>query len=144
MKRTTAIVACALAFTGCWHDGDAQHVESGASTMGRTINGSYTPGAIGPELLPDWQGMSMNDEGYAARDTATTGNCADYARACKAELISQGYAPERLRLYNCYIPTGAYHTVLVVDGYKVHDLIYPYEIDKHWLPYAWDGPTELE
>lgn len=69
------------------------------------------------------------------------GACSNYATTKYTELVARGWPKSALRLACCYVETGEYHAVLLVDvdGQTwVLDNRHPYPMEYEQLPYTWD------
>lgn len=71
----------------------------------------------------------------------TAGDCDSYATAKFERLIAMGWPVQFLRLATCYVESGEYHAVLLVDwdGQTwVLDNRHPLPMEYNILPYKWD------
>lgn len=69
------------------------------------------------------------------------GDCEDYALLKRAYLLEQGANPDDLYLACCWVETGGYHCVLLVDtdkGFYILDNRYAWPMTPKSLPYKWD------
>ena len=69
------------------------------------------------------------------------GDCEDYALLKRALLLEQGWSSDKLNLCCCWIETGGYHCVLLVDtnkGFYILDNRYAWPMPPKSLPYRWD------
>lgn len=72
---------------------------------------------------------------------AEGGDCEDFAIAKLRMLLGRGWPSSALRLATCWVETGEYHAVLLVDiGEEtwVLDNRYPYPMEWKLLRYKWD------
>jgi predicted transglutaminase-like cysteine proteinase len=69
------------------------------------------------------------------------GDCEDYALLKRALLLKDGWPHDKLFLACCWVETGEYHCVLIVDtdkGFFVLDNRYQWLMQPKPLPYHWD------
>ena len=69
------------------------------------------------------------------------GDCEDYALLKRALLLEQGWSSDKLNLCCCWVETGGYHCVLLVDtdkGFYILDNRYAWPMNPKSLPYKWD------
>lgn len=69
------------------------------------------------------------------------GDCEDYALLKRALLLEQGWSSDKLNLCCCWVETGGYHCVLLVDtdkGFYILDNRYDWPMTPKSLPYKWD------
>lgn len=69
------------------------------------------------------------------------GDCEDYALLKRALLLKSGWPQDKLFLSCCWVETGEYHCVLIVDtdkGFFVLDNRYQWPMPPKSLPYKWD------
>lgn len=69
------------------------------------------------------------------------GDCEDFAIGKLRMLLGRGWSIQQLRLATCWVETGEYHAVLLVDiGEEtwVLDNRYPFPMEHDLLPYKWD------
>lgn len=69
------------------------------------------------------------------------GDCEDYALLKRALLLEQGWSSDKLNLCCCWVETGGYHCVLLVDtdkGFYILDNRYAWPMTPKSLPYKWD------
>ena len=69
------------------------------------------------------------------------GDCEDYALLKRALLLEQGWSSDKLNLCCCWVETGDYHCVLLVDtdkGFYILDNRYVWPMTPKSLPYKWD------
>ena len=69
------------------------------------------------------------------------GDCEDYALLKRQVLLKSGFDRKDLHLACCWVETGDYHCVLIVDtdkGFFVLDNRYPFPTPPKQLPYKWD------
>ena len=74
-----------------------------------------------------------------------TGDCEDYALAKRNRLIAAGCDPLAIHLATCWVETGEYHAVLIVNtstGDYVLDNRYPFPMMRQDLEYKWDKMQE--
>lgn len=96
----------------------------------REVNAKYNALPYVSEFFEDWTPI-----------TAAGGDCDSYATAKMEELLERGWPRESLRLATCYVETGGYHAVLLVDleGQTwVLDNRQSYPAEFQLLPYRWD------
>jgi predicted transglutaminase-like cysteine proteinase len=73
------------------------------------------------------------------------GDCEDFALAKRAALLAAGADHSDLHLATCFIETGGFHAVLVVDtneGSFVLDNRFPFPMPKQALNYTWNSIQE--
>jgi predicted transglutaminase-like cysteine proteinase len=93
------------------------------------VNTSINQCPYKSEVGDDWQPI-----------TADGGDCDSYAVAKFRELVRRGFPTETLRLAVCWVETGEYHCVLLVDFIGqtwVLDNRYHYPMKYQDVPYKW-------
>ena len=96
----------------------------------KTVNAEINEIPYETEIGDDWKPAVMGG----------TSDCDSYATAKFERLVDMGWPTNFLRLATCYVETGGYHAVLLVDwdGQTwVLDNRHPLPMEYDLLPYKW-------
>ena len=97
----------------------------------KSVNAKWNACVYAAEVMDDWTPILPGGKG----------DCDSYATAKMQDLYNRGWPLSVMRLATCFVETGGYHCVLLVDWEGttwVLDNRRPFPTEYSLLPYKWD------